>query len=260
MKIKIYQVDAFASRVFEGNPAAVCPLDEWLDDEVLQKIAEENNLSETAFFVATAQEVQLRWFTPRDEVDLCGHATLAAAHVLYEHLGYKSPTVKFQTKSGELIVTKNDSGFSMDFPASCPKIIDAPKNLLAGLGNIVPKQVMASFDYVIVLENEEEVKNLVPDLSMWSKLDLRGVVVTAAGNNVDFVSRCFFPKLGVDEDPITGSAHCELSPYWSSQLNLSLLKGRQLSKRSGIVDCELIGERVILTGNAVDYMSGEIHI
>ncbi len=260
MKIKIYQVDAFASRVFEGNPAAVCPLDEWLDDEVLQKIAEENNLSETAFFVTSAQDIQLRWFTPRGEVDLCGHATLAAAHVLYKHLGFKSPQVKFQTKSGELIVTKNASGFSMDFPASNPEIIDAPRDLLAGLGEIVPKKVMASFDYVIVLDSEEDVKNLVPNLSEWMKLDLRGVVVTAAANKVDFVSRCFFPKLGVDEDPITGSAHCELTPYWSAQLKLSLLKGRQLSKRSGIVDCELQGERVILTGNAIDYMSGEIFI
>ena len=260
MKIKIYQVDAFASRVFEGNPAAVCPLDEWLDDEVLQKIAEENNLSETAFFVTSAQDIQLRWFTPRGEVDLCGHATLAAAHVLYKHLGFELPKIKFQTKSGVLIVTKNASGFSMDFPASNPEIIDAPRDLLAGLGEIVPKQVMASFDYVIVLDSEEDVKNLVPNLSEWMKLDLRGVVVTAAANKVDFVSRCFFPKLGVDEDPITGSAHCELTPYWSAQLKLSLLKGRQLSKRSGIVDCELQGERVILTGNAVDYMSGEIFI
>ncbi len=260
MKIKIYQVDAFASHVFEGNPAAVCPLNEWLDDEVLQKIAEENNLSETAFFVSSAAEIQLRWFTPRGEVDLCGHATLATAHVLYEHLGFKSPKVKFQTKSGELVVTKNDSGFSMDFPASHPAVIDAPINLLAGLGDVIPKQVIASFDYIIILDSEEAVKNLDPDLSKWLKLDLRGVVVTAVGTDVDFVSRCFFPKLGVDEDPITGSAHCELAPYWSSKLGLSLLTGRQISKRSGIVHCELKGDRVVLTGNAVDYMSGEINI
>lgn len=260
MKIKIYQVDAFASQVFEGNPAAVCPLDEWLNDDILQKIAEENNLSETAFFVSSAQAIELRWFTPRGEVDLCGHATLATAHVLYEHLGFKSPRVKFQTKSGELVVTKNDSGFSMDFPASHPTIIDAPINLLEGLGNVSPKQVLASFDYIIVLNSEEEVKNLNPDLSKWLALDLRGVVVTAVGTDVDFVSRCFFPKLGVDEDPITGSAHCELAPYWSSNLKLSLLTGRQISNRSGIVHCEYKGERVILTGNAVDYMSGEINI
>ena len=260
MKIKLYQVDAFASHVFEGNPAAVCPLDEWLTDDILQKIAEENNLSETAFFVSTAQGIELRWFTPRGEVDLCGHATLAAAHVLYEHLAFKSPIVKFQTKSGELVVTKNDAGFSMDFPASHPLIVDAPANLLAGLGNILPKQIMASFDYIIVLDSENEVKSLNPDFSKWLDLDLRGVVVTAAGTDIDFVSRCFFPKLGVNEDPITGSAHCELTPYWSSKLNKSVLTGRQISNRSGIVHCEYKGDRVILTGTAVDYMSGEINI
>ena len=260
MKIKIYQVDAFASHVFEGNPAAVCPLDEWLNDDILQKIAEENNLSETAFFVSSAQEIQLRWFTPKGEVDLCGHATLAAAHVLYEHLAFKSPIVKFQTKSGELVVTKNDVGFSMDFPASHPLIVDAPANLLAGLGNVLPKQIMASFDYIIVLDSENEVKSLNPDFSKWLDLDLRGVIVTAAGTDVDFVSRCFFPKLGVNEDPITGSAHCELTPYWRSKLNKSVLTGRQISNRSGIVHCEYKGDRVILTGTAVDYMSGEINI
>ena len=260
MKIKIYQVDAFASHVFEGNPAAVCPLDEWLNDDILQKIAEENNLSETAFFVSSAQEIQLRWFTPKGEVDLCGHATLAAAHVLYEHLAFKLPIVKFQTKSGELVVTKNDVGFSMDFPASHPLIVDAPANLLAGLGNVLPKQIMASFDYIIVLDSENEVKSLNPDFSKWLDLDLRGVIVTAAGTDVDFVSRCFFPKLGVNEDPITGSAHCELTPYWRSKLNKSVLTGRQISNRSGIVHCEYKGDRVILTGTAVDYMSGEINI
>lgn len=260
MKLKIFQVDAFASRVFEGNPAAVCPLNEWLDDDVLQKIAEENNLSETAFFVSSEQGINLRWFTPKKEVDLCGHATLAAAHVLYEHLGFKESFIKFYTKSGELVVTKNESGFSMDFPASFPKVIDAPIDLLEGLGEIEPKAVMSSFDYVVVLNSEEEVKNLKPDFSKWLNLDLRGVVVTAIGTDVDFVSRCFFPKLSINEDPITGSAHCELAPYWSSELGTTHLKGRQISNRSGVVYCELKGERVILTGSAVDYMSGEITI
>jgi len=237
VKIKIYQVDAFASKVFEGNPAAVCPLDEWLNDETLQKIAEENNLSETAFFVTSAQGIELRWFTPMEEVDLCGHATLAAAHVLYEHLNFDSPVIKFQTRSGELEVSKNGSGFSMNFPASYPEVVDAPSNLLEGLGNITPKHVMASFDYVVVLNNEKEVMNIKPDFTKWLKLDLRGVVVTAPGTDVDFVSRCFFPKLRVNEDPITGSAHCELTPYWSSELNLSMLTGRQISNRSGILHC-----------------------
>jgi len=262
MKLRIYQVDAFASKVFEGNPAAVCPLEEWLDDDILQKIAEENNLSETAFFVSSGNEIQLRWFTPLDEVDLCGHATLACAHVLYEHLGYSKPKINFQTKSGKLIVTKTSSGFSMDFPASMPALLshDIPSDLIKALGNVKPQKIMAAFDYIIVLNNEDEVKNLTPDLSKWLNIDLRGVVVTAQGNDVDFVSRCFFPKLRVNEDPITGSAHCELTPYWASVLHKKTLKARQISVRSGLVFCELVNERVVLTGSAVDYMIGEITI
>lgn len=260
MKIKIYQVDAFASKVFEGNPAAVCPLSEWLDDKTLQKIAEENNLSETAFFVSSGDEIQLRWFTPLEEVDLCGHATLASAHVLYEHLQYSKPQIDFQTKSGKLIVTKTDSGFSMDFPASIPVILNSaiPTDLITALGDVKPSTVLSAFDYIIVLNSEDEVRNLSPDLSKWLNIDLRGVIVTAPGNDVDFVSRCFFPKLRVNEDPITGSAHCELAPYWASVLNKNTLKARQISNRSGLVLCELVKDRVILTGSAVDYMTGEI--
>jgi len=262
MKIKIYQVDAFATKVFEGNPAAVCPLNEWLDDDVLQKIAEENNLSETAFFVITGDEIQLRWFTPMEEVDLCGHATLACAHVLYEHLAYSKAEIVFNTRSGALIVSKTDAGFSMDFPASTPQLLntDIPTDLLDGLGDIQPQKIMSSFDYIIVLDSEDEVKSLNPDLSKWLTIDLRGVVVTAKGNDVDFVSRCFFPKLRVNEDPITGSAHCELTPYWALELNKNRLQARQLSTRSGLVACELVKDRVILTGSAVDYMVGEITI
>jgi PhzF family phenazine biosynthesis protein len=262
MKLKIYQVDAFASNVFEGNPAAVCPLNEWLDDETLQKIAEENNLSETAFFVSSGDDIQLRWFTPLEEVDLCGHATLACAHVLYEHLAYSKPEVNFQTRSGKLIVKKMPSGFRMDFPASVPMTLtaDIPADLIVALGNVKPQKVMAAFDYIIVLNSEEEVKALNPDLSKWLNIDLRGVVVTAQGSDVDFVSRCFFPKLRVNEDPVTGSAHSELAPYWASVLNKNSLKARQISKRSGLVHCEVVNERVLLTGNAVDYLMGEITI
>jgi len=260
MKLEIFQVDAFASKVFEGNPAAVCPLDVWLDDEILQKIAEENNLSETAFFVSTENEIKLRWFTPVEEVDLCGHATLAAAHVLYEHLGYTKPQINFQTKSGALVVTKNTTGFSMNFPATKPVELSSgfPLALTQALGDIKPKKVMTAFDYIIVLNNEDEVRNLNPDLSMWLNIDLRGVIITAQGKDVDFVSRCFFPKLRVNEDPITGSAHCELAPYWASVLGKNTLKARQVSTRSGLILCELVDERVILTGSAVDYMRGEI--
>lgn len=261
MKLKIYQVDAFASNAFEGNPAAVCPLTEWLDDELLQKIAEENNLSETAFFVMSEQSIHLRWFTPMEEVDLCGHATLATAYVLYEYLGFTKSEVTFITKSGELVVSKNAQGFSMDFPTSMPQTVKASSALLKGLGiNTLPKQVMAAFDYIVVLNSEEEVRKLTPDFSKWLDLDLRGVVVTAEGNKADFVSRSFFPKLRVNEDPVTGSAHCELAPYWEKELAKSKLTGAQVSKRGGTVLCEVKAERVVLTGTAVGYMVGEIFI
>ena len=260
MKIKLYQVDAFANKVFEGNPAAVCPLENWLDDHLLQKIAEENNLSETAFFVQTDKNIQLRWFTPLDEVELCGHATLAAAFVLYQHCHFSAPKAIFDTKSGQLVVTKFDAGFSMDFPASIPQAVDPPAALLLGLGKIKAQTVLAGFDYVVVLDSVKEVIDLCPDFSQWLNLDLRGVVVTAQGTDVDFVSRCFFPKLRVNEDPVTGSAHCELAPYWGKRLGLSVLCGQQLSQRSGLVHCKLVENRVILTGNAVEYMSGEINV
>ncbi|PKG99035.1 PhzF family phenazine biosynthesis protein [Paraglaciecola sp. MB-3u-78] len=260
MKIKLYQVDAFANKVFEGNPAAVCPLENWLDDHLLKKIAEENNLSETAFFVQTNKNIQLRWFTPLEEVDLCGHATLAAAYVLYQHCHYSAPRAIFDTKSGQLVVTKIDTGFSMDFPASMPQAVDSPAALLLGLGKIKAQTILAGFDYVVVLDSVKEVMDLSPDFSQWLNLDLRGVVVTAQGTDVDFVSRCFFPKLSVNEDPVTGSAHCELAPYWGRRLGLTVLCGRQLSKRSGVVHCRLVEDRVILTGNGVEYMTGEINI
>lgn len=257
MQIDIFQIDAFAEQVFTGNPAAVCPLNTWLPDELLQNIAQSNNLSETAFFVPIEDKFQLRWFTPSHEVDLCGHATLAAAHVLFTHLSYQKSDICFVTKSGELIVTNQASGLEMDFPASMPTAVIAPEHLLLGLG-IKPKAVSAAFDYIIELEDETSVQTLLPDLALWKALDLRGVVVTAKGTDVDFVSRCFFPKLNVDEDPVTGSAHCELAPYWSQKLAKDNLKAKQLSPRTGLVECQLSGERVLLTGKAVDYMRGHI--
>lgn len=259
MKLNIYQVDAFAEKVFEGNPAAVCPLEEWVSDDVLQKIAEENNLSETAFFAPEKQGFKLRWFTPVAEVDLCGHATLAAAYVLYKHLGYSGQEISFSTRSGKLVVKKVAKGLRMDFPASVPEVVQAPNNLVAGLGR-EPKEVLAAFDYIAVLDSEDEVINLNPDFSKWLDLDLRGVVVTAPGKDVDFVSRCFFPKLRINEDPVTGSAHCELAPFWGARLGLKNLKAKQLSKRTGLVECGLIEDRVILSGNAVSYMQGQIII
>ena len=200
MKIKQYQVDAFATRVFEGNPAAVCPLDGWLDDSVLQAIAEENNLSETAFFVATARGFRLRWFTPVAEVDLCGHATLAAAHVLFEILGHPERTVTFDTRSGDLIVERAGGRLAMDFPAIPPQPCVAPDALIAGLGRR-PLEVLAADDYVAVFDSEAAVRNLSPDYARLRELDRRGVIATAPGDAVDFVSRFFAPKFGIPEDP-----------------------------------------------------------
>ncbi len=259
MKLDIYQVDAFAERVFEGNPAAVCPLEEWVSDDLLQKIAEENNLSETAFFAPESQGFKLRWFTPAAEVDLCGHATLAAAHVLYEKLGYSGPEILFSTRSGNLIVKRGAQGLSMDFPASMPEVVQPPGNLIAGLGR-QPQKVLAAFDYIAVFDSEDEIESLHPDFSKWLDLDLRGVVITAPGNKVDFVSRCFFPKLRVNEDPVTGSSHCELAPYWGKRLGLKNLRAKQLSRRTGLVECALVEDRVILSGTAVSYMQGQINI
>ncbi|MFU8831030.1 MAG: PhzF family phenazine biosynthesis protein [Wenzhouxiangella sp.] len=259
MKLPLFQIDAFADRVFTGNPAAVVPLSAWLPDELLQSIALENNLSETAFFVADGRGFHLRWFTPEAEVDLCGHATLASAHVLFEHLGYTGMKLNFQTRSGELTVTKVRQGLSMDFPAIASEPIDAPPALLSGLG-ATPVEVRAAPDYLAIFASEQEIINLAPDFSALAQLDRRGVIATAPGNECDFVSRCFYPKLKVNEDPVTGSAHCKMAPYWAKRLNKTTLVGRQLSNRGGTVHCELVGNRVILTGRAVDYLKGEIEL
>jgi len=259
MKLKMFQVDAFTDQVFGGNPAAVCPLDTWLDDKTLQAIAEENNLSETAFFVPVKKGFELRWFTPANEVDLCGHATLAAAHVLYTHLSHNEPEAVFHTRSGALIVARSEHGYSMDFPAEPLVATDAPQELVDGLGK-APKEVYTGFDYVAVYGSEEEIQSLTPDFAKLKQLGLRGVVVTAPGTEVDFVSRCFFPKLSVDEDPVTGSAHCELAPYWASQLGQNKLSAFQLSKRSGKIECEVKGDRVFITGSAIDFMAAEIQV
>ena len=259
MNIKIYQVDAFAEHLFEGNPAAVCPLQHWINDALLQKIAAENNLSETAFFVPCDGGFELRWFTPAEEVDLCGHATLATAHVLFKHLGFKEKQITFFTKSGDLQVYKVDIGYQMNFPVSMPLITEPPKKLIDGLG-IAPQEILKAYDYIVVLANENEVRSLTPEFSKWHDLDARGVVVTAKGNQADFVGRCFFPDLNINEDPVTGSAFCEMAPYWGTKLNREKLHGRQLSIRGGNVHCILKADRVFLTGNAVDYMSGEISI
>jgi predicted PhzF superfamily epimerase YddE/YHI9 len=259
LRIKQYQVDAFTTRIFGGNPAAVCPLDTWLADSVLQSIAAENNLSETAFFVPTKNGFHLRWFTPVDEVDLCGHAALAAAHVIFEILGYAEQLVAFETRSGILSVGKEASLLVMDFPAAPPRSCVAPDALIAGLGQ-QPLGVLAAYDYLAVFDSEETILSIKPDFVKLSELDLRGVVITAPGRNVDFVNRFFGPKLGIPEDPVTGSAHCELAPYWSARLGKLLLNARQVSKRGGDIQCELKGNRVAIAGHAVTFMKAEIFV
>jgi PhzF family phenazine biosynthesis protein len=262
MQLPLYQVDAFASKVFEGNPAAVCPLDEWLDDELLQQIAEENNLSETAFFVATEDPIRLRWFTPVAEVELCGHATLAAAHVLFTQLNYAKDSIRFSTRSGELEVTKDAKGYAMRFPAAKLITVETPAILLEALdlNESTISTCMVDYDYMLIFENQHQIENLSPDFSLMQQLDKRGVIVSAPGDDCDFVSRCFYPKLRINEDPVTGSAHCQLTPYWSNRLGKNTLSAQQLSKRSGTLTCELADDQVVLTGNAVDYLSGSIRI
>ena len=259
MKIKQYQVDAFATRVFEGNPAAVCPLDNWLDDDLLQAIAEENNLSETAFFVPGAKGFDLRWFTPVKEVDLCGHATLATAHVIFENLGYAESAITFETRSGDLFVKKHGSLLQMDFPACPPTTCEISGTLVQGLG-VRPIEVLAADDYLAVFDSETIVRAITPNHALLNQLDLRGVIVTAPGIDVDFVSRFFAPKFGVPEDPVTGSSHCELAPYWANKLGTNTLSAKQLSRRGGNLTCEVLGNRVLLSGGAVTFMEAEISL
>ena len=259
MKIRQFQIDAFTAQVFGGNPAAVCPLDHWLDDTVLQSIAAENNLAETAFFVPEGDAFRLRWFAPLKEVDLCGHATLASAHVLFHCLGYAGERIRFATRGGELSVCREGDRLVMDFPVRPPAVCAAPAALLAGLG-VAPLAVLAADDYVAVYADRAQIRALKPDLGALEQLDLRGVIVTAPGQDVDFVSRFFGPKYGIPEDPVTGSAHCTLAPYWAARLAKTRLSARQLSRRGGELECELVGERVLLYGRSVKFMEGEIEL
>lgn len=258
MKLKQYQVDAFASKVFQGNPAAVCPLDAWLEDKLLQAIAEENNLSETAFMVPSKKGYELRWFTPVAEVDLCGHATLASAFVLFEKLGYKKKAITFETRSGDLVVHKDRKYLVMDFPAKRPIPCTAPQGLVKALGS-TPREILIADDYVVVFDNENTIQSIKPDMNLLSQVDKRGIAITAPGNHVDFVSRFFAPKLGINEDPVTGSAHCELAPYWAEKLGKKKLLARQISRRGGEITCEVKEDRVLLSGQAVLFMEAEIY-
>lgn len=259
MKIPIYQIDAFASKVFAGNPAAVCPLEDWLEEEVMQSIAAENNLAETAFFVKEGQGYGLRWFTPLAEIDLCGHATLASAFVVFSHLEPKAEKVEFETKSGRLTVRQEGGLLSMDFPSRDPEPCPTPDVLIEALG-LRPQEVLRSRDLMAVLADEEQVRSLAPKMNLLMEIDGLGLIVTAPGETVDFVSRFFAPKVGVPEDPVTGSAHSTLIPYWSRRLEKSELTALQISPRGGELFCRDEGERVIIAGKAVPYLAGTISL
>ncbi|BCZ95954.1 PhzF family phenazine biosynthesis protein [Legionella pneumophila serogroup 1] len=259
-KINIYQVDAFASSIFSGNPAAVCVLDEWLSEEKMQFIASENNLSETAFVVPNQGNFDIRWFTPATEVDLCGHATLASAYILFEKLGYKSSEIIFQSKSGMLRVTGQNQQLQLDFPA-LPYHRITPTRVLLDALKIKPQEVYEStFDLLCVYPHESDVAEAVPDLLALSQLPYRGIIITSLCGDGSVYSRCFYPACNVPEDPVTGSAHCVIAPFWCARLNQPLIRARQGLKRQGELLCELNGNRVLLTGTCHLYLEGNIYI
>ena len=260
MRIPIYQIDAFTGERFRGNPAAVCPLEEWLPDELMQKIASENNLSETAFFVQQADSYQLRWFTPATEVDLCGHATLASAYVIARILKPRMRRIAFTSNSGPLAVEVDGDLIRLDFPVDVPRPVAPLPGLQQALG-ITPQEVLTSrIKYLLALASEAEVRVLAPDFAALAQLEHGGVIVTAPGADCDFVSRFFAPRLGVPEDPVTGSAHCVLVPYWAARLGKNELHARQLSPRGGELFCEAHGARVWMAGRAVKYLEGFIDL
>jgi PhzF family phenazine biosynthesis protein len=263
MTIPIYQADAFTDKLFGGNPAAVCPLNEWLPDDTLQKIATENNLAETAYFIKIADGYSLRWFTPELEIDLCGHATLASAHIIFTELGFSGDTIRFETqKAGVLTVTRDGDKYTLDFPSRPPQPVPLPADVIAALGRKIPVEVLKSRDYFVVFETEQEIRDIQPDFTLLAKVDAIGVIVTAEGDDddVDFVSRFFCPAVGIMEDPVTGSAHCNLIPYWADMLQKDELHAYQISPRKGELWCTNKGDRVLMSGKAVTYLKGEIFV
>ena len=264
MKIKIFQIDAFTDKLFSGNPAAVCVLDQWLNDEMLQNIAIENNLSETAFFVSMPNNnFHLRWFTPELEMDLCGHATLASAFVIFKELNYPKNELFFETKSGLLSVKKNNSTYELSLPSRPPKRVDLPSVISKGL-NIQPTEVWKARDYFLVYESENDIKNLNPNTAILNEINTGngGIIVTAKSNldHIDFVSRFFTPQATVFEDPVTGSAHCTLVPFWANRLNKKSFTAHQISKRKGKLFCVLENDRVKIKGHAIKYLEGIIEV
>ncbi|MBL7967149.1 MAG: PhzF family phenazine biosynthesis protein [Prolixibacteraceae bacterium] len=260
MKLPIFQADAFAAGLFKGNPAAVVPLTEWLSDELMQQIAMENNLSETAFFIPEGDHFHIRWFTPKAEVKLCGHATLATAHLLFNELNFKGDLLEFTSLSGILTVKKVEDKLQLDFPADFAQEVEPIDTFAEAFGKKPLQTWKGRTDYLLLFDSEEIIQNLQPNIQLLLSTNTRGIMVTAKGNEVDFVSRFFAPAVGVNEDPVTGSAHTTLIPFWANQLNKNELTALQLSARGGQLWCTLSGDRVYIAGKAVTYLKGEIEI
>jgi PhzF family phenazine biosynthesis protein len=261
MKIKMYQVDAFSDKIFKGNPAAVCILEKWIDDDLMQKIAQENNLSETAFVVKKNKEYEIRWLTPEIEVELCGHATLASAHVLFNYYIPNENEIIFISKfSGILKVKKEEDFLILDFPIGKYKKINSPKKIIEGLGKNPIESYKGKTDYMFVYKTQQQIQDINPDFQKLMKFDVRGIIVTSKGNKIDFVSRFFAPGCGINEDPVTGSAHTMLTPYWIKRLKKKKLEAIQLSKRMGKLICSIQKDRVKIAGKAKTYLIGEIII
>jgi PhzF family phenazine biosynthesis protein len=261
MKIKLFQVDAFTNKLFRGNPAAVCITEKWIDEHLMQKIAMENNLSETAFIVKKNNQYQIRWFTPKIEVDLCGHATLASAHVIFNHYDYESDEISFNSiYSGKLIATRNGEYITLDFPVDKLNKVKPPNGLVNSIGKKPFEVYKGKEDYLLIYNGRDDIQNLSPDFNKLKNINTRGIIVTAKDDKYDFVSRFFAPALGINEDPVTGSAHTLLIPYWANKLNKNELIAKQLSKRSGILKCKFAADRVYISGKAKTFFIGEISI
>jgi PhzF family phenazine biosynthesis protein len=262
MKLPVYIVNAFTKDMFGGNPAAVCLLQEWLPERTMHSLAAQNNLSETAFIIEEDDHFRIRWFTPAKEVELCGHATLASAHIFYTEIAHTKSEIWFESASGLLKVSSKDAGtYTLDFPANSPEAVsEIPADLFKGLGIDDAPVYKSSFDYMVILPSQQSIEILKPDFLTLTRIKARGVIATARGNEADFVSRCFYPQSGIDEDPVTGSAHTVMTPYWANELGKTALQAIQLSKRKGNVECELRGNRVLMSGNAITYLKGEYFI
>lgn len=262
MKQRIFQIDAFAEEVFKGNPAAVCIMDTWIPEQTMQQIAMENNLAETAFVVPSGKQFEIRWFTPETEVDLCGHATLASAYVLFHYFdNIPNPIEFYSSRSGKLIVENRSDGYiTMDFPKDVSQEVAAVTEINQAIGADPVKTIKGKTDYLLIFNSQKEIENISPNFHLLDQLDCRGVIISAPGDSVDFVSRFFAPQCGIPEDPVTGSAHTTLTPYWSKKFSKNKLTARQLSQRGGTLICEDLGERIKISGKAVPYLVGEIEI